>query len=167
MEEWKAVSGYEGLYEVSNLGRVRSIKRRKILSLSILKDGYCQVGLCKLGERRYFLIHRLVAEAFVPNPASKPQVNHKDEDKSNNAASNLEWMTPKENINYGTGIVRRANTQAKVLGKSVEQYDKAGKLLATFQSSQEAERQTGVGHIRECCGGRLKSAGGFVWRYAV
>ena len=118
MEEWKSIPGYEGLYEVSNLGRVRSVEKcdrfnRKILS-KILKpnyvSGYLRVGMYKNKTFKYYLIHRLVAQAFLPNPDNLPQVNHKDEDKSNNRVDNLEWCDRSYNMNYGTVQQRRIQT---------------------------------------------------------
>lgn len=165
MENWKPVAGYEGLYEVSDMGRVRSLVTNRVLKPGYNNCGYIQVLLCKSGHRKNALIHRLVANAFVPNPDMKPCVNHLDENKKNNVASNLEWCTYKENSNWGTCIERTA----KRLSKQVEQYDRDGHLVAIFPSTREAERQTGIasGSIRECCvGGRYKSAGGYVWRYS-
>ena len=118
MEEWKSIPGYEGIYEVSNLGRVRSVERcdrfnRKIVS-KILKpnyvSGYLRVGMYKNKTFKYYLIHRLVAQAFLPNPDNLPQVNHKDEDKSNNRVDNLEWCDRSYNMNYGTVQQRRIQT---------------------------------------------------------
>lgn len=114
VEIWKSILGYEGLYEVSNLGRVRSLDRRvsytngqvHIHKGRILKpgvsNGYMQVHLCNNGSMKQPLVHRLVAEAFIPNPDNLPQVNHKDENPSNNNVDNLEWCTSEYNINYGT-----------------------------------------------------------------
>ena len=107
-EEWRDIKGYEGLYQVSNLGRVKSFKdnngncREKILNYKPKKDGYIQVKLFKNGTYRIFKVHRLVAESFIPNPDNYPIINHKDENKTNNTVSNLEWCTQKYNINYGT-----------------------------------------------------------------
>ena len=112
VEIWKDIENYEGLYQVSNFGRVRSldrvVRRNKGFGLCkgrVLKPrlpaGYCQVSLCKQNNVSQFLVHRLVAEAFVPNPDNLPQVNHKDEVKTNNRADNLEWCTPEYNCNYG------------------------------------------------------------------
>ena len=103
---WKDIPGYEGLYEVSNTGRVRSLNyngtgKTKVMKLSTNKLGYKKVGLCKDGKRKVYFIHRLVALAFIPNPNNYPIINHKDENPSNNAVWNLEWCTQKYNINYG------------------------------------------------------------------
>ena len=115
MVEWRPIEGYEGLYEVSNTGQVRSFDRYvkysngrihlhkgKVLSPSIRYDGYLVVLLSYNGKHKMFSVHRLVAEAFIPNPDNLPQVNHKDEDKTNNSVENLEWCDNKYNMNYGT-----------------------------------------------------------------
>lgn len=115
MEEWRPVVGYEGLYEVSNTGQVRSFDRYvkysngrihlhkgKVLSPSIRTDGYLVVVLSCNGKHKMCLVHRLVTEAFIPNTDNLPQVNHKDEDKTNNSVENLEWCDNKYNMNYGT-----------------------------------------------------------------
>ncbi len=124
MEIWKEIKGYEGLYEVSDLGRVRSLDRYvsyvngqkhlhkgKVLSPGV-SNGYLQVSLCKNGEIKHPLVHRLVADAFIPNPDNLPQVNHKDENPSNNMVVNLEWCSSEYNINYG-GRTQKA-TDAKI-----------------------------------------------------
>lgn len=155
-EIWKAIAGYEGLYEVSDQGRVRSLKfnKTRILKAGGPRSGYLRVILHKDGKRKQMKVHRLVASAFIPNPQGLETVNHKDEDKTNNSVSNLEWMTRIDNINY---------SQAH----PVQMLDKQGNLLATFPSTQEARRQTGIAQssICLCCLGKYKSAGGFVWRY--
>ena len=136
IEEWRPVVGYEGLYEVSNTGRVRSVDRYvktcygsyrlhkgKVLSPGIRPDGYLVVSL----QYRMFRVHRLVAEAFLPNPDNLPQVNHKDEDKSNNRVDNLEWCDSKYNNNYGTARIRAKETAIKngyCTGLSKEEYRK-------------------------------------------
>lgn len=116
MDEFKDVVGYEGLYVVSNLGMVKSIPRLdasghklkgKILSIQRDRYGYAVVHLCKGGVRRYVKLHRIVAEAFIPNPNNLPEVNHKDENKLNNSVKNLEWCTTKYNQTYGTVVERR------------------------------------------------------------
>ena len=104
-EVWKDIKGYEGLYQISNLGRVKSLgneyrKKEKYLKLQYSKDGYQKLGLRKSGVAKYEYIHRLVAQAFIPNPLNKPQVNHIDGNKTNNRVDNLEWATPIENTRH-------------------------------------------------------------------
>lgn len=152
MENWKSISGYEDLYEVSDTGLVRSLNynhtgKIKNLKLNRKRDGYLQVMLCKDGKVKMMYVHRLVASAFIPNPQNLYTVNHKNEDKRNNNVSNLEWMTSADNNNYGT----RNKRVADALSKQVQQLDKkTGKLLATFPSIIEAERQTGINQNNIC-----------------
>ena len=167
MEHWKAIAGFEGIYEISDQGRVKSLKYGKEKILKPWNDGwgYLKINLCKDGHVKMLKIHRLVAEAFVQNPNNLDTVNHKDEVKTNNVASNLEWMSQKDNNNYGT----RNKRIAEALSKQVQMFDKStGELLATFPSLAEAERVTGIddGNISQCCLGKLKSAGGYVWKYS-
>ncbi len=115
-EIWKSIEGYEGLYEVSNLGNVRSLNWHLTGTIRVLKPrqngyGYLSVILYKNGKMKKFYVHRLVASAFLPNPQNLPQVNHKDENKTNNSIENLEWCSCKDNINFGTGIKRRAEAR--------------------------------------------------------
>ena len=121
-EIWRSIDGYEGLYEVSNTGLIRSLDRfvgnrnrikGKILSIKIEKNGYCSVALFKYGKMKRYLVHRLVARAFIPNPDNLPQVNHKNEDKSNNNVDNLEWCSIEYNINYGTRTQKAISTKVK------------------------------------------------------
>lgn len=102
IEIWKDIEGYEGLYQVSNLGRVKSLKfnKIKILSQGISGSGYKIVSLSKENQRKIFLVHRLVAMVFIKNPNNYPCINHKDENKLNNLANNLEWCTHRYNCNY-------------------------------------------------------------------
>ena len=171
MENWKAISGYEGIYEVSDLGRVKSLKFWKEKILKPKKtNGYLLVSLYKDGHTKQLLVHRLVAEAFIPNPQGLETVNHKDEVKTNNVASNLEWMSQKDNLNYGTRNKRagEALINHPKESKQVQKFDKQGNILATFPSINEALRVTGIdkGNISKCCLGKLKSAGGYVWKYS-
>ena len=147
-EQWKAVVGYEGIYEVSNYGKVRNVKTGRILKLGKSKNGYLRVGLHKNGKQKYFLVHRLVAIAFIPNPDNKETVNHIDEDKTNNHVCNLEWMTQKENT-------RHSKCKKVLCIETGEVYD----------SMTEAVENTGVAQssISTCCNGKLKHAGGFHW----
>ena len=172
MEHWKEIDGFEGIYEVSDLGRVKSLKYGKEKILKPQKDGsgYLQVCLCKDGQCKSITVHRLIAEAFIPNPNNLDTINHKDEVKTNNTVSNLEWMSREDNINYGTRNKRvaEANTNNPKISKQVQMFDKkTGELLATFPSLMEAVRVTGInqGNVSSCCNGKLKSAGGYVWKY--
>lgn len=108
MEEWKDITGYEGLYQVSNLGRVR--RSGKILKGGYNNKGYHTINLCKNGISKSFFVHRLVAIAFIPNPNNFPIVNHKDENPKNNCVDNLEWCTKSYNATYGTAKERKAQT---------------------------------------------------------
>lgn len=112
-EEWRDIKGYENVYQVSNLGKVRSLHygRTRILAQSENIDGYLVVNLCINMNKRSFRVHRLVASAFIANPQNKPQVNHIDENKKNNQIKNLEWTTEKENSTYGTRTKRAADSR--------------------------------------------------------
>lgn len=166
MEIWLDIKGYEGLYQVSNHGRVRSLNywktgKVKILSTRIC-NGYLRVGLSKDGKEKMFMIHRLVAEAFIPNWFDDPCVNHIDENKENNNVENLEWCDTKHNDNHGTRNIRISEK----LSKPVLQYTKGGELVREWNSITEAERNGfSSGDIWSCCNGRYKSHKGFIWKY--
>ena len=167
METWKEIAGYEGIYEVSDQGRVKSLwhGKEKILKPGKTTRGYLKVNLYKDGHRKPLLVHRLVSEAFIPNPQGLETVNHKDEDKTNNKVGNLEWMSQKDNNNYGT----RNKRAGDALSKQVQMFDKSTcELLATFPSTMEADRVTGIAkqNISACCLGKRKSSGGYIWRYS-
>lgn len=169
MEIWKDIEGYEGLYQVSTHGRVRSLGNGKynnskvrLLKPSINTWGYLQVCLCKNGKTKKYLVHRLVAEAFLPNWFDDPQVNHIDEDKTNNHIDNLEWCDCKYNINYGTHNERMTESKSK----PILQLTKTGKLIREWTSIREAGRNNfNPGHIVSCCNGKLKHHKGYIWKY--
>ena len=172
----KPISGYEGSYEVSNLGRVRSCDRivtysngvkhkykGKVLKSGDNNHGYLRVTLCDDRGHKTATIHRLVATAFIPNPENKQTINHINEIKTDNRVENLEWMTIKENINHGTHNERVAKTQ----GKPIQQFTRDGKILAEFWSIHEADRKLGITfkNISACVRGKRKTAGGYIWKY--
>lgn len=193
-EIWRDIKGYEGLYQVSNLGRARSVDRYvnhsksglilrkgKIIEPHSNKQGYLHVILCKNGVTKTFSVHRLVAMTFpdlvdwTEDAKGKPfevlQVNHKDEHKDNNCVDNLEWCTEPYNKNYGnrTQKVIKKLINHPSYSKPVLQYTLNGQFVTEYPSAQEAERQTGINHsnISQCCRGRLhyNTAGGYIWKY--
>lgn len=183
-EIWKPIRGYEGLYEVSNTGKVKSLARtvetyngwtrsfkERILTLHSSKitkrhpKPMYHVELWKENKRKTFMIHRLVAQAFIPNPKGKPEVNHKDGDRNNNHISNLEWCTSSENSYhaYRTGLAKPKHAKPirginKVTGATVE-----------FKSTEEAAREIkgNPDAIRSALKGRSKTSAGFYWEYIV
>ena len=164
-EIFKDIKNYEGLYQVSNLGRVYSIRNNKILKPKLNKCGYLSVNLKYKGSHVTKSIHRLVAEAFIPNQNDFPQVNHKDEDKTNNCVDNLEWCTAKYNINYGTCRERTAQH----FRKPVLMFDLNNNFIKEFNSVAEASSYVNGDHsnIVGCClmYEHYNSAYGYKWKY--
>lgn len=164
-EIWCPIKGYGGLYQVSDQGRVRSLKFGKELILKSARDkgGYLMVAICKNGEQKTYRIHRLVAQTFIPNPDNLPEVNHKDEDKTNNSVQNLEWCSSKYNVNFGT----RTRRMSEKRSKPVLQYTKSGEFVKEWKSATDVQRNLGFAkqHISDCCTGRYKSANGYIWKY--
>lgn len=224
IERFKNIEGYEGLYQVSNLGNVKSLNYGKERILKPIKNGkgYLQVILCKNGKHKMYQVHRLVATVFLPNPNNLPCVNHKDENSLNNCLYNLEWCTYSYNNSYGTKNQRTISTRRindpnnesyqKMIStrrinnpnnecykkaiktrrinnpnnecyqkmvetktknysygaeKPVVQYTKDGIEITTYKSINEASRQTNISDtcICNCCKGKYKSCGKFVWKY--
>lgn len=171
-EDWKDIAGYEGLYQISNLGRVKSFRQGKrngakdetFLKLSLNANGYPQVTLYRSpSDRHKFLVHRLVAQAFLANPDNLYAVNHIDENPQNNRVTNLEWCTISYNNAYGTAKIRHSITS----GQRVQQFTLNGVLLATYESLHIASEITGVEKhaIKDCCSGHSQTGHGYVWRY--
>lgn len=167
-EIWKDIPGYEGLYEISNFGNIKSFHnyrgRNNILKPK-LKSGYYQIGLRKNNIRKWYTLHRLVAEAFIPNPNNLPQVNHKDENKLNNNVENLEWCTVLYNNTYGTRIERVKSKTSK----PVYQYDLKNNFIKKYSSITEASKKLNIsaGNIVSCCKKykNYSNAGGYIWKY--
>jgi hypothetical protein len=168
-EIWKSVTGYEGLYEVSNIGNVRSLPRFTtrgvMLKFAPDKDGYYKVCLSNSNSKKSISVHRLVAIAFLPVPEKdQTLVNHKDENKQNNCALNLEWCTPKYNTNYLGASIRSANCRRK----PINQFSPKMGLVKRWSCRREIENALKVsgGNITSCCNGNRKTAYGYLWRYA-
>lgn len=174
METWKQVDGFNGRYKVSTYGRIKSFAQDKIngkIKIGNLDhNGYRTILLYngKGGKKRYF-VHRLVAQAFIPNPSNLPQVNHMDENKENNRVENLEWCDNDYNINYGTGRERAAmsNYCCETTSKRVYSVDTKTGQIEYFDSIGEAERKTGNSHcnIVRALKGRRPRCGGRQWFY--
>lgn len=182
-EIWKDVKGYEGLYIVSNFGNVKSLdrymnnkhhtktlKKGKLLKNSLIKKtGYLRVTLSNKGKYISKSVHRLVAEAFIPNPNNYPQINHIDEDKQNNRADNLEWCTALYNNNYGNHSknISKTRTKNKKGFKKVFQYNKKMEIICIYNSTREVGRKYNVSNniISRCCRGIKKEYLGYIWRY--
>lgn len=155
----KDIPGYDGEYAATNEGNIYSYHRNKYLKPCITKDGYYEVKLSKNGMIKSYRVHRLVLMTFSPiDDYNILQVNHKDENKLNNKLENLEWMTCKDNINYGTGIKRRAE-QNKVKVQCVE----TGQIFDSEKDVQTFLGQKSLSNISNCLSGRQKTCGGFHW----
>ena len=175
-EVWKDIQGYEGKYQISSFGNVKSLnygrtKKERILIPGNNAKGYLQVKLSKNGITKNFYVHKLVSQAFIENPDNLPEVNHIDEDKTNNCVSNLEFCDRKYNINYGTRNEKMLKTlkliKSKFAQKEALQFTKDGKFVNEYPSIKEAGRYTGInqGNICLCCKGRRFTAGGYIWKY--
>ena len=193
MEHWKDICGFENMYQVSNEGRVRSLDRKnsagkhcrgQIRRLAKNRNGYMYVNLCKDGKPRNYLVHRLVADAFVENPDQKTTVNHINEQKHDNRAVNLEWMTLPENLNYGTHT-ERANAHRPIKSgllhsnygkRGAEANTHKGKVIGVnksdpsvtveFDTAATASRVLHIssGQLCDALNGKAKSCGGYYWR---
>lgn len=170
-EQWKDIEGYEGFYQISNYGRVFSCLSGRIRKTSINNKGYEVVHLYKNAADKSFTIHFLVAKAFVPNTFLYKEINHKDENKTNNYYENLEWCSRKYNQEYSGNIKKWSIAGAKgnkeASSKKVCQYDLAGNFLKEYSGLRELERLTGFMHqgVGKVCRGKQKTAYGFIWKF--
>ena len=171
-ELWKEVEGFSGYY-VSNIGRIKSFqlsKDGKILKTPVDKRGYKQVNLTRNGEHHHLKVHRLVAIAFIDNPDNKPFVNHMDEDKTNNSVGNLDWVTPIENVQWGTAIQRQINTQRKTskFRKPILAVDEQGKQFL-FSSIRECAREIPISYasIHKVLQGNYASSRGYTFKEMI
>lgn len=156
----KDIKGYEELYGITSCGKVWSYKRQKFLKPRSNGKGYLQVNLCKNGMVKSYKVHRLVAEAYIPNPENLPQINHKDENKENNCLQNLEWCDAKYNTNYGTCITKSSNSHKK----PILQFTLDGELVREWPSATDVGKEV-VSGINNCLRGKTKTAYGYKWFY--
>lgn len=180
-EVWKPVKGYEGIYEVSNIGRVKSCERivtrsngrkinfpEKIMKPSINHKGYEVIDLRKNGKRECGFVHRLVGKAFIENPNNKKQINHKNGVKRDNNVDNLEWVTNKENVIHAYKNNLNNNRNAiESRKRKVDQFTLENELIKTYNSIEEATKVTKINNISAVCRGCRNKAGGFKWRYST
>ena len=179
METWKDIEGYDGKYQVSDLGNVRSLNWKgtsevRLLNKRFTNAGYHKVLLSKNGVCKYSLVHRLVAEAFIPNPEGKQTVNHIDEVKTNNNVSNLEWCSLRENIdkyfiNHSSDIYEKRRATFRKNARAVSQIGENGEVVRVWSSVAEIHNTMNYNNwsISQCCDGKRKKAYGYSWEYAV
>jgi hypothetical protein len=176
-EEWRDIVGYEGYYQVSSCGRVRSVDRKiktgrgyischvkgKIMKIKVHRTGYLEVSLSINGKSKTHKVHRLVSAAFIPNPQNHKEVNHKDENKANNNVDNLEWCTSKYNANYG----ERNRKSALARSKGIVQIDARGIAVAKYDSLTNAGKSVGgnAQGVFLCANNIIKKYKGYIWKY--
>ena len=185
-EIWKEIEGYPN-YQVSNMGRIKRLstgyyrRTEKILKPQLQNNGYLHIKLSQKDKTKCILVHRLVAQVFIPNPNNLPQVNHINEDKTDNRVENLEWCTQKYNINYGNGISKRVKTNkengtykkigeinSKIRSKSILQFSKDNSFIRKWDCIMDVQKELGYDNrqICSCLKNRQKTAKGFKWVYA-
>ena len=186
-EKWKDIEGYEGLYQISSYGRVKSLEHKtlqkniygkggigyskhkeKILKGWVQNTGYLTVAL----KNKKYSVHRLVANAFIPNINNYPIINHKDGNKLNNKVENLEWCTYKHNnseaIRLGLNKLKYNSYENRIRAKKINQYDLNNNFIKSYECSTDAQKELKINsrNIRNVCKGKRKTAGGYIWRYA-
>lgn len=194
MEEWKDIPGYEGLYQVSDQGRVRSLDRIVVNSRNVYRtlkgrilrplkyrNGYFYIVLSKDNHRKNCRVHRLVARAFIPNPENKPHLDHINTKRDDNRVENLRWTTAKENVNNPLSIKHLSDAMKgdkhpmygklgkdNPTSKAIYQISKDGNIIRKWGGMREAERHTGTKQkkISLCCQGKRRTTGGYRWIYA-
>lgn len=183
-EIWKDIKGYEGLYQVSNLGRIKSLKKSYLVNdpkqnRTYIKNNKEIIKKIFLDNKGYYIttiyrnrfrVHRLVAEAFIPNPNNYPVVNHIDGNKQNNHVDNLEWCSYKDNsIHAYKNNLLNLEPSIRATSKKVNMYDLNGNYIKTFNSISAAKRELNInpsqGNISEVCHGKRRSAHGYIWKF--
>ena len=157
----KDIKGYEGLYAITDKGEVYSYRRKKNMKLETTANGYVRVNLYKDGKTVHYLVHRLVAEAFIANPNNLPCVNHKDYNREHNTADNLEWCSYEYNNQYSKCVEAMANAHKK----QVKQMKPNGELIKIWDSCADAERALGIKNVYRGANGTRKTVGGYKWEY--
>lgn len=168
---WKEIPNTDGLYLISDDGKVFSVRSNRLIKNQLSNKGYYRVELNFSGKAEKYSVHRLVAEAFIPNPDNLPEVNHKDENPLNNHVSNLEWCTHLYNVNYGTRVARIQSKRQTPMGADnsqsirVYQFDLNGNFIAEYGSCGEAGRETGLraASVARAARGKRKQYAGFYW----
>lgn len=169
MEVWKDIKGYEGRYQISSLGRVKSLPKKmgrgvgyttntRLLKHAVNRNGYCILNLCKGGKVTFKQVHRLVAEAFIPNTENREQVNHINGIKTDNRAENLEWCTNGENQAHRHKVLKQVP-----YGKPIRCVENNKAYTSAFAASKQEKIDSSA--ITACCKGRRKTAGGYHWEY--
>lgn len=174
-EEWKDIPEYEGLYQVSNFIKVLNVKTGKLIACSVTNKGYYQVNLWKNNKCKHYSVHRLIGQAFVPNPENKPEIDHINTFKDDNWFKNLKWVTKKEQQNnpltkqHISKGLKGKHINRTDLSKPVYQYNFNNELIGIYPSIQEASRQLNIDAscISACLKGKTKSCCNSLWSYSL
>ena len=171
-EVWKDIKGFEGIYKVSNYGRIKSIIRyKRMMKTALDKSGYLKICLTDSKHKKHTIkIHRIVAENFIPNTENKEQVNHIDGNKENNRVDNLEWCTQSENMKHAfrNGLILREKGKGHHRARAVKQYSIDGEFIRDWDCIEDIGRELGIHtkNMARCCKGESRTLGGYIWRYA-